>query len=165
MHITITKPTLADIDNLIPLWEQQYAYHYNLDSYYYVANSAELSQKFRDYLRESINHDNPNILIAKDGHKIVGFITYCLEQESYFDTNITHYGFVKELCVDEQARGKSIGTKLLAAVEDFFTSHHVFDIKLISSTFNKDALAFYEKLGYSNRHSTLFKHITPKLTP
>lgn len=162
MNITITKPILAEIDDLIPLWEQQYQYHYDLDSYYYVANSAELSQKFKDYLRESINYDNPNILIARDENKIVGFITYCIEHESYFDTNITHYGFVKELCVDEHARGKNIGTKLLTVVEEFFISQHVFDIKLISSAFNKDALAFYDRLGYSNRHATLFKNIQPK---
>ncbi|HBY73164.1 MAG TPA: hypothetical protein DEG44_00535 [Candidatus Kerfeldbacteria bacterium] len=131
---------------------------------YYVNNSVDLSEKFRDYLHESINHDNPKILIAKNENIIVGFITYSIEKEAYFDTKITQYGSIKELCVAEKERGKSIGAKLMAAVEDFFINHKLFDIKLTSSFFNKDALAFYEKLGYSNRHSTMFKRIKPKAT-
>jgi ribosomal protein S18 acetylase RimI-like enzyme len=159
MSITITKPTIYDIDQLIPIWEQQFGYHHNLDSYYYVANSEALNKQFKLYLEHSISNDKPYILIAKEADTILGFITYSIEEETYFDTNITRYGSIKELCVDEDKRGKGIGTQLMTAVEDFFASHGLSDICVNSAALNKNAMAFYEKLGYHTKRVAMYKQI------
>lgn len=158
--MNIVKPSPKDIPELLGLWKSQYEYHHNLDDAYYVPFTKDLEQKFEAYLQKAISEDDPHILIAKNdqGH-IDGFITFEEDKESYFDTQIKKFGVVIELFVTDKSRQSGTGKMLMTAAEDYFRSKGLADVKLACSTFNTNALGFYDHLGYVNRQSYLFKRI------
>jgi diamine N-acetyltransferase len=155
----IIKPRLNDIPQLLLLWREQYSFHHNLDSEYYVANSDELDKRLSEYLVGAINEDKPNILVAKEGRHIIGFITFEDDSENYFDTNIEKFGVIVELFISEAERRKNIGKLLMNAAEDYFISKGLHHLKIQCSTFNNYALNFYNHLGYKNRQSLFYKKI------
>jgi ribosomal protein S18 acetylase RimI-like enzyme len=162
MDIEIIKPGVKDLDRLIPLWEEQYKYHHDLDSDYYVKNSEELTKKFREYLTKCIEKDDPYILVAELEGEFVGFITFEIDDADYFDTNIKKYGSVLELYVSKKHRRKGIGTKLMKSVEDFFKSKGLEWVELQCSSYNEMALMFYDKSDFKNRQTLLFKRLKNK---
>lgn len=155
----ITKPTIADIPQLLPLWEEQYKYHHSLDSVYYVPYSKELTNKISTYLLKAIEKDEPHILIAKENNEMAAFITFEQETEEYFDTQIKKYGVVIELYISALFRRKGIGKALMEAAEEQFLQMGISDVKVASSSANDVALSFYEDLGYKNRQTLLYKKI------
>lgn len=157
--IVIRIPDLSDLQGLIYLWRGQYDYHHNLDSTYYVSNSEELDKKFKKYLEQAIKKSNPNILVAEKEGKLIGFITYEKVDADYFDTNIIEHGDILELYVDPKYRKMGAGKKLMIEVEKFFKNKGVEYLSLQCSTFNKNALDFYKKYGFTNRQSLLYKRI------
>ncbi|HEX7017853.1 MAG TPA: GNAT family N-acetyltransferase [Patescibacteria group bacterium] len=158
----ITKPSRHDIPALLQLWKEQYDYHFNLDQEYYTHNSPELEKQFSSYLINAIENDDPHILIAKEGEDIIGFTTFEEDTEEYFDTEIKKFGTVIELYVKEANRHQGVGKALMQKAEEYFSSKGLSHIKLASSTFNDDALAFYTSLGYVSRQISLFRKIGEK---
>lgn len=157
--MNISKPVLRDIPELLRLWKGQYDYHCEVDDVYYVAFSEELESKFEKYLTKAINDDDPHVLVARDDEKILGFITFTEDKDSYFDTKITDFGLVMELYVSEEARSRGVGKALMRESENFFVAKGLKDVKLFCSSLNVDALDFYRHLGYTNRHTVFFKKI------
>jgi len=159
-NIQIVKPQIVDVAELVKLWKEQYDFHHNLDSEYYVPYSRDLEKEFNRLITKAITNGEPHLLVAKDGDHIVGFVTFEEDSEEYFDTNIKKFGVVIELYVSESSRKKGVGKKLMSEAEKYFASKGLQHVKLACSTFNKNALNFYEKSQYINRQSYLFKKIT-----
>ncbi len=158
-NVTIRKPNLKDLPALIVLWHGQYDYHHDIDSTYYVPNSKELDQKFRKYLKKAILKNGPYILLAEVDNEPVGFVTYEKSHVDYFDTKIVEYGDIIELYVRPEYRKQGIGKQLMEEVERFFRDKGIEYLSLGCSTFNKDALDFYENFGFVNRQSLLYKSL------
>jgi ribosomal protein S18 acetylase RimI-like enzyme len=162
MEITVRKPQLTELSELIQLWEEQYRYHHELDSEYYVSNSEGLTKKFSEYLTKCIEKEDPYIQVAVYEGKLVGFITYEVDEADYFDTNIKKFGSVLELYVSDKYRRKGLGTKLMQAAEAFFKGQGLEWVELQCSSFNEMALMFYDKSDFKNRQTLLFKKIGEK---
>jgi ribosomal protein S18 acetylase RimI-like enzyme len=159
--ITITRPTLNDLENILELWKGQYDFHHKLDNIYYVPFDNTTIPSFKKYLKKAIKKNTPRILIAKDDNgTLVGFITYDVSTSDYFDTNIKKYGEIIELFVDPRFRRQKIGTKLMQSVEGEFKKEGVNILKLQVSTFNQTAIALYQTLNYINRQTFMFKKIS-----
>ncbi len=158
LNVEIIKPTLDDIPKLLPLWEEQYRLHGDLDNIYYVQWSDALKQKIENYLTTAIQTEQPLILAARHQDDFVGFITYELGTETYFDTKFTKFGSVIEIVVSKQYRGQGIGKKLIKTVEtDYFIPKGINDIRLMCSQNNPAAQEFYKRLGFQSRQSVFYK--------
>lgn len=155
----IAKPTIKDIPQILKLWKEQYDYHHKLDPIYYVPYSEELGEKVRIYLERIIQGDDQHILVARDGANLVGFITFDIGETSYFDANITKYGELKEVLVTESARGTGIGGELVKTMEKHFQDLDLPYVIIQCSSFNKTALAIYQKMGYTPRQELLYKSL------
>jgi len=156
MAVCLKKLSSKDIYNFLPLWKKQIELHHDLDPVYYSAYNEE---KEIAYWENAIEINSPVILCAWDANKIVGFISFKVDKSEYPDTNITEYGEIKELFVDEEYRNRGIAAFMLHKTEAYFTSKHVKWIKLSSSTFNTKAKHFYEHIGYTNRTTLFYKEI------
>jgi [ribosomal protein S18]-alanine N-acetyltransferase len=75
---------------------------------------------------------------AEDGH-LLGFII--LNMRGAF------VGYIQTVCVDEQARGRGVGTHLVEFAERRIF-HETPNVFLCVSSFNPRARALYERLGY-----------------
>ncbi len=100
-------------------------------------------------LKRALAGDHPAVhaLIASRDAKPVGVL-------AFFTTFSTWYGtpgvYVQDIFVDEQARGDSIGRKLLAAACQWGVKHGADHLRLSVDRANMTAQAFYEKHGLTH---------------
>lgn len=77
--------------------------------------------------------------VSADGDQILGFILLVMRG--------AFTGYIRSICVDAQARGRGVGSRLVEFAEQriFRETPNVF---LCVSSFNPRARALYERLGY-----------------
>ena len=83
-----------------------------------------------------------NTLIAMDGKKVVGFISY-----GYFCDEAIQAGEIIALYVLKDYYGKGVSEKLMHAA--FVALNHFSEIYLWVLKENKRAIAFYQKMGFT----------------
>ena len=65
------------------------------------------------------------------------------------------FGWIGDLCVKSECRGRGIGTQLYRAMKEQAREMGLARIELMVWAFNEDAKRFYEKLGMSVRSDTM----------
>ena len=69
------------------------------------------------------------------------------------------------IVVDSAQRGKGVGTRLVAAAEDWALAQAADSVHLTSGTHREGAHAFYRRLGYDGTGVRFRKNITPRPGP
>jgi ribosomal protein S18 acetylase RimI-like enzyme len=159
MEIQIRKPLITELNELLDLWVKEYDFHHKLDPVYYVDTSENNLAQFKSYLGKAILEQEPNILIAVNESRIIGFITFNKGRNEYIDSNIKEFGEIIELFVESEFRSKGIGSQLMQAAEKYFKQAGLSFIKIQASTLNENALQFYKNLKYINSQALLIKPI------
>ena len=86
--------------------------------------------------------ENAEFFIAKQDGKIAGFISfYC---NDYFSKT----AFISMIIVDEKCQGKGLGKVLMKHAIDYCRTQKMKCLKLEVACSNKNAISFYEKLGF-----------------
>ena len=95
-----------------------------------------------------LNKEDTPILVAVESEKVLG---YCFMQlkTHFHDPVMCDFTtcYIDDLCVDENCRGKHIGSKLYDAARDFAKSKNCASVTLNVWSCNENAMKFYEKLG------------------
>jgi ribosomal protein S18 acetylase RimI-like enzyme len=136
--------TMADL--WVALAENQRAYGSHLDP---EANR----ERIHEVMLQHVVADTA--LVARDGDRIVGFVTFDRESES-FEQDATR-GLIHNVFVREGDRGEGIGTDLLSAAEDRLAAMGVDVIALQAMATNERARAFYRRHGYTPHRIELEK--------
>ncbi len=88
---------------------------------------------------ESLKNKNYNILVAKLGSKIVGFISmYCAVDE----------GYICNIAVEKSHRKQGIGTSLISEIITYSQNKNLKFLTLEVRESNTETIKFYEKLGF-----------------
>ena len=156
---TIETPSLADSSFIFELFQKQFNFHHNLDSFYFIPLSQDLEKKIKINIRNAITQNTPYIKIARSQEKIIGFITYKEDESEYFDSNIQEHGVIIELYVDTSQRQHGIGKALVKSAESFFKSKGHKHILLTASSQNIPAAKFYKKEAFKEHLKTFIKEI------
>lgn len=132
--IIIEKLKIEDIEELLELYKKLAPFE-NL-----VEESIEIyKQMFKD--------DQYLILTAKDEGKVIGSVLgICCKSIA---TGGRPFLVIEDVIVDENVRGKGIGSKLIGSIEEFGKRNNCAYGILVSSGFRKDAHKFYESLGFT----------------
>lgn len=79
------------------------------------------------------------VYVALDGDTVLGFVILVMQG--------AFVGYIQSICVSPEARGRGVGSQLMAFAEEYIfkQSPNVF---ICVSSFNPDALRLYERLGY-----------------
>jgi len=94
---------------------------------------------------ETMRHcDDCCVFVVREGDALLGTVSgfCCRGLGGNFLT-------IEDLIVAETLRGSGIGTKLMAAVEEFGRTRNCDYAIFVSSGFRKRAHHFYEKIGYT----------------
>ena len=104
-------------------------------------------------LLEIIADDQRPIFVAKENGQILGY-AFCILQQNTNNNILTDIKtlYIDDLCVDEDVRGKYIGTSLYEYVLDFAKQIGCYNITLNVWAFNENAMKFYEKCGMQERN-------------
>lgn len=161
--IEISRPKKEDLETVFGFWRAQHELHYNLDTTYYKPNSSELDKLAREYFEKVIDTDSPHILVARLSNRIVGFITFNEKRAGSgietFASNLADHVEVIDLFIDEEFRGKNVGTQLMTKVQEHCQRAGLPNMKVEVATANTKALQFYEKLGFVPRQTEIFTTI------
>lgn len=103
----------------------------------------------RDELLVLFEDEQKPVFVAVDGEEIVGY-AFCVFVSHVKDNNfpdiVTLY--IDDICIDENARGKHVGTEIYEFVKEFARESGCYNITLNVWDKNEPAIAFYEKCGF-----------------
>lgn len=145
MDIKIRRAEEKDAEKVLALLGQVLELHARLRPDIFISGStkytdAELTEIFADESRP--------VFVAEDGGEVVGY-AFCVIKRQPFTTNMKDFStlYIDDLCVDENCRGKHVGTLLFDYVMSFAKEQGCYDVTLNVWEGNDSARAFYEKMG------------------
>ncbi|MDY4016291.1 MAG: GNAT family N-acetyltransferase [Bacilli bacterium] len=142
----IRRATLTDIDGINKLLYEVHKVHSDKRPDLFKVGSKKYTN---EELAKIIVDDNRPIFVYVDNDDILGY-AFCvfIKNNSNSLTDILSL-YIDDLCVDENARGKRVGTSLYNYVLQFAKEVGCYNVTLNVWACNNSALKFYEKCGLS----------------
>jgi ribosomal protein S18 acetylase RimI-like enzyme len=98
------------------------------------------------------------LAVADTGVELVGFcFSYISQKPKYF--KLEKFGFIGDLYVSPDYRRLGIGHDLVKDALNFFARRKVSQIELLVSIKNRDAITFWEAIGFSHLLTWMYKRI------
>ncbi len=144
--MTIRKAKNSDLEGIKSLLLQVLTVHHNGRPDIFKGNCRKYTD---EQILEIISNNHTPVLIAADENDRVMGYAFCIFQQ-HTDSNIMtdiKTLYIDDLCVDENIRGKHIGSSLYNAVLDFAKENGCYNVTLNVWTCNESAMKFYEKMG------------------
>lgn len=146
----ITRATEADIPAIDKLLYQVHKVHSDARPDLFKVGCKKYTD---EELKVIINDEKTPIFVYKkieNGAEtpVLGY-AFCIHKQFVNDNNMTDVKtlYIDDLCVDEDARGGHIGTRLYEHVLDYARASGCYNVTLNVWTSNKSAVAFYERIG------------------
>jgi predicted N-acetyltransferase YhbS len=126
----IEKLNIDDIPNLLKLYDELISFESSLD-------------KSIETYKEMLMDENYFLVVAKEDTKIVGSVLgiYC-------KCLVMPFLVIEDVIVKDGLRGKGIGQKLMATMDEFAKTKNCSYAILVSSDYRKKAHKFYENIGF-----------------
>lgn len=137
----IDGTSLADLDALVPLWQDLVADQRRHGTHIAVERNADNA---RSWLATRMTFDG--VRVAKREDSIVGFVSYELMRDQ-FERDGTD-GVIQNLYVDPSYRDRGIGSRLLERAETILDDRGADRIRLQVLEPNERAAGFYRDRGY-----------------
>ena len=148
----IRKATPKDIQDICRLLEQVLGVHHAGRPDLFRAQGKKYDEKALQEMLE--RQDSPIFVYEDDGH-VKGYIM-CQEQNQCSSALMpVKTLYIDDLCVDEDVRGKGIGSKLFQYVKDYATENGFYNVTLHVWNCNPGAMKFYESLGLKPQYTSL----------
>lgn len=124
-----------------------------LDERNVLVVKEDYTYRYFKFVTEEIAKYNGEIFVAvKSGSNVAVGLAICkIVQgggEAEITTSCPKVGFINDLVVSEEYRGQGIGTRLIEKAELFFKEQGCDYTQLEVFAPNREALAFYQKLGF-----------------
>lgn len=142
MKMKIEIPQIKDYELVNKLAVQVHELHVGWRPDLFISVDEVIS---KEYFNELIL--NKEILVAKIDAKIVGYIIFNIREKEIPSMRYRKQLNIEAMCVDENYRGKGIGTQLLKCVKEFAIENNCTDLYLTVNEENKNAIKTYEKFG------------------
>ena len=109
--------------------------------------------------RNIFSNIKANFLVAEINEKIVALVHLEVRETDHPLLNEYQYGHISDVITDSRWKRKGIGKKLVTEAHEWLINKGVNEVNLTVFSFNKEAISFYQSLGYSNKHITMTKNI------
>lgn len=141
---TIRQATVADIPRLMDLLHQVNMVHHRLRPELFKPNTTKYSEQELETL---LGDESKPIFVYDDG-EVLGY-AFCQITEVKDDRLLQDRKslYIDDLCVDEAARGKHIGSALFEFVRDYAKSIGCHAVTLNVWAGNDAAMQFYQSKG------------------
>lgn len=148
----IRKAEIRDIPAIIELLHQVDMVHNVIRPDLFKPNTT----KYDERELEDLLDDNSKPVFVYDDEKVLGH-AFCMITEVKDDKLLHDIKtlYIDDICVDEKARGKHVGTSLYKYVRDYAKSVGCKNITLNVWEGNDPALSFYENMGMKVQKTTM----------
>ena len=145
MSIEIRRAKKKDIARISELLSQVLEIHAALRPDIFISGTTKYTE---EELCNIISNDEAPVFVADDDGNVVGY-AFCVMKRQPFSTNMKDFKsvYIDDLCVDENCRGKHVGSLLFDHVMDFAKKSGCYDVTLNVWEGNDRARSFYEKKG------------------
>ena len=106
-------------------------------------------------LQAALGHPAIGVLIAEDGGRVEGFLSYTARPNLYHGADAGH---IDELVVDRRARGRGLGTALLTAFLDQMQRRGCAEVSVGVLADNYGAQRLYRAMGFTEEVVLLERH-------
>ena len=148
----IRKASKADIKSIIELLHQVNMVHYMIRPDLFKPHTT----KYNEQQLEAMLQDSSKPVFVFDDGQIEGY-AFC--QLSEFTDNLLLHDnktlYIDDICVDENARGKHVGTALYEYVRNYARSIGCHNITLNVWEGNTPAINFYRNMGMQVQKTTM----------
>lgn len=143
MAILIEIPKIGDYEQVNNLAKQVHELHVKWRQDLFLNVDEVIS---RDSFKEMIQEKE--IFIAKNQSKIVGYITFNIQEKTNPSMRYRKQINIDAICVNEENRGEGIGTLLLEYMKKYGKENNCTDMYLTVNEENENAIKVYEKFGF-----------------
>ena len=142
----IRPATKEDINGIIGLLYQVHAVHAKGRPDIFKTGGIKYTE---ENVKEILNNENTPVFVLTDEENTVLGYSFCEIKITEEDTSVNRRKtlYIDDLCVDENARGQHVGTKIYEYVVEYAKSIYCDSITLNVWDFNESAKIFYEKRG------------------
>lgn len=105
-------------------------------------------------LSKIVNSETTRLFVVEDNHRIVASATLVI-----YDIPTIRKAWIEDVVVDETMRGRGIAVDLLQYILEYAHQEGLDKVDLTSNIQRKSAYALYEKLGFEQRESHIFRKI------
>lgn len=163
MEAAIREATEADFEQILELFSQ--GDHLHERAIPQVFTPTEGPPRSLDFLLGAIRRKDNALLVAEERGtasegRVIGFLHALVGDVSdYPGWTERRYIYVSNVVVNEDYRGRHIGSLLMDAVERWAVSIGVDKMELTVYGFNDGAHAMYHKRGYTDLSHRMWKHL------
>lgn len=143
--IQIVTARETHIPEIVELWKELMDFHREGDPFYIRSHDGH--HRFEKYVRESMESQNSQVLVALEGEKVVACsISNVAHYPPVFER--TTYGFISDMVVKKDYRRQGIAKRLLSEIRKWFSQQGVTRLELRVSSENEVAHSFWSKHGF-----------------
>lgn len=150
----IEIPSVQDYEQINNLACQVHNLHVSWRPDLFLPTKEAITKERLEFLIEE-----QNIYVAKLEDKIVGYVTFCIEEKKNPILRYRKQLSIDAMCIEENYRGKGIGSSLLNFIEVIAKQENCTDIYLTMNEENEPARKTYEKFGMKVKGISYSKEI------
>jgi ribosomal protein S18 acetylase RimI-like enzyme len=123
--------------------------------------AAEVAEPYLKRLLRRVEERSGAIFVAEDNDEVIGFIAcYIKDTESLIETtSFSRYGYVSDLDIAKEWRGRGLAQRLLAAAERHLAQHGVTRLRIGMLAANTGAQRAYARYGFAPYEGEMEKAI------
>jgi GNAT superfamily N-acetyltransferase len=146
VEITVRLGCEDDLDSVTELWIELMDLHHSMtpDNW---RRAPDGHLKFREWMATAVEAEDRALFAAEADDCVVGFAHVTLN-DSPPPVVPRKSGFLSDLAVAEDVRGKGAGRKLLCSAEGWCREHGCTELTLSTAVQNEGAIGFYRAMGF-----------------
>lgn len=152
--IKIRRATIEDIELILSFAERLQRFHTNLDPYYGVYDKYE---DHRSFYGNELKNDERLYLIASISERDVAFASASIIHID--DEDAPKIGYLIAIFVEEEFRGRGVGTLLYKKRMEWLREHNVAYVEMSVDVRNEKVLKMYEEKGFHKYKVHLVKEV------
>jgi len=154
--ITIREAREDELLKAAELWSEFMDFNAQFNDSF--ATRGKAVEIFTKEMMEKYPARDFRLAVADTGSELVGFcFSYISQKPKYF--KLETFGFIGDLYVKPEYRRQGIGFDLVRDALNFFARRKVCQIELLVSIQNRDAIKFWEAIGFSHLLTWMYKRI------
>lgn len=142
----IREANKNDLAGILALIKQLIDQHRQIDPYYKPFKDY---RGLKSYIAGAVKDPNKLVLVAEDGDKILGYFMGEIEEAPFYSSE-KYIGLVADTCVDKKFRRQGMLKKLFNKAVRWFKEKGINYVELSVDARNKEAVAAWRKLGFSD---------------
>ena len=110
-----------------------------------------LTDEGKEYFEDLIN--NHYVIVAVLDNEIIGYLAGTINEKGSYEE--IQYGEINNMLINEKYRGYGVGKKLIDQFKESCKESNIYNLKVVASAKNINAINFYKKNGFEDFNVTL----------